>query len=452
VGLAPLCAHDAIRRALIPASPHGKAGTGKRNPFARHSARPASLAGLFLLFALILSGCAGRHAASRAPQTPPSPDAFATRAGAVAQGTFLDGAGRPLAGQELARALSGPDYILIGESHPSPCDHAAQAALLIALIDAGTKPAVGLEMADVTRQDVLAAFSAGKLAVADLPRALAWEKNWGFPFSLYAPIFELAAQHDLPVYALNLPAELARRAGARGLEATTPAEAALLPGEIIPAPERATAKLTAFFAEHAAMMPTSKASPAGAPSKAAAERLRSFLAVQALWDTQMAYAAYAARAGSGRPVLILAGGGHVEYGDGIAARLRRLDRQARILTVMPWRGGAAPEAGEGDIYFYCPLLFQSRLGFSLEMAGPAGPGGSSPTCALVTDVAAGSRAETAGLLPGDAVAAAGGKAVTALADLHMAAMDASRDKNPLALTVRRGGETLEIAVELPERK
>jgi uncharacterized iron-regulated protein len=367
----------------------------------------------------------------------------------VAQGTFLDGAGRPLAGQGLARALSGVDYILIGESHPSPCDHAAQAALLRALLDAGTKPAVGLEMADVTRRDVLAAFSAGKLAVADLPRALAWEKTWGFPFSLYAPIFELAAQHGLPVYALNLPAELARRAGAGGIEATTPAEAALLPGEIIPAPERATAKLTAFFAEHAAMMPTSKASPAGVPSKAAAERLRTFLAVQALWDTQMAYAAYAARAASGRPTLILAGGGHVEYGDGIAARLRRLDRQARILTVMPWRGGAAPEAGEGDIYFYCPLLFQSRLGFSLEMAGP---GGSSPAWALVTDVAAGSRAERAGLLAGDAVAAAGGKAVTALADLHMAAMDASRDKKPLVLTVRRGGETLEIAVELPERK
>ncbi|NDY57748.1 PDZ domain-containing protein [Desulfovibrio sulfodismutans] len=415
---------------------------------ARLPARMFRLAGFLSLFALFLAGCAGKSATPRPQALADTPGGFAAKAGAVGQGTFLDRTGRPLAGNDLSRAVAPYDYILVGESHPSACDHAAQAAVLAALLDAGKRPAIGLEMVDVSRQDMLAAFHAGKLAVADLPRALDWEKNWGFSFSLYAPIFELAARHGLPVYALNLPSELARRAGARGVTSLSPSENALLPGQILPAGERATQRLTAFFAEHAAMMPKSKASPAGEPSEAARERLHSFLTVQALWDTQMAFAAVAAHARSGRPALILAGGGHVEFGDGIAARIRRLDPDAAILTIMPWRGGLDPEPEEADLFFYCPLVFQSRLGFSLEMAET---GGKSPSPALVTAVTPGSRAETAGVLPGDAIVSVAGRPVSSLLDLHKAAMDAGREKIPLRLTVLRGGESLDIAVELPKR-
>ncbi|MEF3695617.1 ChaN family lipoprotein [Desulfolutivibrio sp.] len=413
----------------------------------RLPARMFRLAGFLSLFALFLAGCAGKSATSRPQALAAMPDGFAARAGAVAQGTFLDRTGRPLAGNDLSRTVAPYDYILVGESHPSACDHAAQAAVLAALLDAGQRPAIGLEMVDVTRQDMLAAFQAGKLAVADLPRALDWKKNWGFSFSLYAPIFELAARHGLPVYALNLPSELARRAGGRGVTSLNPSESALLPGAILPAGEKATQRLTAFFAEHAAMMP--HAPKSGAPAgDVSAARLRSFLSVQALWDTQMAFAAVAAQARSGRPALILAGGGHVEFGDGIAARIRRLDPDAAILTIMPWRGGLDPEPGEADLFFYCPLVFQSRLGFSLEMSDTSGK---TPAPALVTAVAPGSRAEAAGVLPGDAIVAVAGRPVSSLLDLHKAAMDAGREKTPLRLTVLRGGESLDLSVELPER-
>jgi hypothetical protein len=36
-------------------------------------------------------------------------------------------------------------------------------------------------------------------------------------------------------------------------------------------------------------------------------------------------------------------------------------------------------------------------------------------------------------------------------DLHLAAMEAGKAKKTLALTVRRGGELLDIAVDLPGR-
>ncbi len=411
------------------------------------------LPGLVLAMLAALCGCAGRTP-SRA-SAPPAPSAapqsdFAHSAATVSLGTILDAAGNTLSPPALGDLAAGADYILVGETHAAPCDHEAQAAVLKALLDAGLRPAVGLEMVDATRQDILDAFARGKLAPADLPRALEWEKNWGFEFSMYAPVFESAAAYRLPVFALNLPSTLARKVGAKGLAALTPAESALVPGRIIPPGEKARARLDAFFQSHAAMTAPKRkpAAPSSPPAGTDSPRLAAFVTVQSLWDTQMAYKAVAAKAASGRPVFILAGSWHVEYGDGIAARIRLLDPEARFLTIMPWRGGKVPEPGQADLYFFCPQSFRSRLGFSLEANEP---GDGEAFTILITAVDPGSRAERAGLLTGDAVVSVAGDPVTSLMDLHMAAMEAGKAKKPLELTVRRGGELLNIAVDLPGR-
>ncbi|MFZ5812270.1 MAG: ChaN family lipoprotein [Thermodesulfobacteriota bacterium] len=408
------------------------------------------LLGLVLAMLAALCGCAGRTTSrASAPPVPPAPqNDFAHSAATVSLGTILDAAGKPLLPLALGDAAARADYILVGETHAAPCDHEAQAAILKALLDAGLRPAIGLEMVDVTRQDILSAFARGKLAAADLPRALEWEKNWGFDFAMYAPVFESAAAYRLPVFALNLPSALVRKVGAKGLAALTPAESALVPGRVIPPGEKARTRLDAFFQSHATMTAPKRKPAATAPPPAGTDstRLAAFVTVQSLWDTQMAYKAVAARAASGRPVFILAGSWHVEYGDGIAARIRILDPGARFLTIMPWRGGKIPESGQADLHFFCPQSFRSRLGFSLETNEPKD---GAPLTVLVTAVDPGSRAERAGLLAGDAVVFVAGDPVTSLMDLHMAAMEAGKAKKPLALTVRRGGELLDIAVDLP---
>ncbi len=415
--------------------------------------RLAALLGLLAAVMAVVGGCAGRAGPVRVPAETgfPAPDAgFSRNAGLVDQAALLDAAGRPLAASGLAQSAAAADYVLVGESHGGPCDHEAQAAILAALAAAGLRPAVGLEMVDVTRQDILDAFGRGQLAVADLPRALEWEKNWGFDFSMYAPVFELAARYGLPVHALNLPSSLARKVGAKGPAALTPAESALVPGRIIPPGGKARKRLEAFFANHATMTSPGRkpAQTAPAPTGTDSPKLAAFVTVQSLWDTQMGFAAVAARAASSRPVVVLAGSWHVAFGDGIAARIRRLDPEARVLTVMPWRGGKAPEPGEAARYFFCPPPLRSRLGFSLESAEPEE---GKTLSVLITAVEPGSRAERAGLLAGDAIVAVSGAPLASLFDLHTAAMEAGKARRPLALTVRRGGEALEIAVDLPGR-
>jgi len=396
------------------------------------------LAGFLLAAGLAaLGGCAGRglHPASP-PESRALPEAL------------LDAAGAPLPPAVFTTGLARADYILIGEEHPNPCDHLAQAGLLRRLVAAGIRPAVALEMVPADRQPVLDAFNAGKLAVADLPQALSWKAAWGYDFELYAPIFEAAREFRLPVFAANAPTGLARKVGRQGLDTLPPEERAMLPGAVLPPDPAQVEELRELFSQHSAMRKKDAKAPAGR------DPFDGFLAVQSLWDTQMAARAVLARAMSGRPVVVIAGAGHVERGWGIARRLASLDPKAKVAAVMPWRGGEAPDAALAPVFFACPQIQRSRLGMTLSREAPA-PGQPAPPL-LVTAVAPGSPAEKAGLLAGDAVLAAGSHEAAALMVLHQAAAEAVKAGSPLTLTVSRAGETLPIAIPLaapaPARK
>ncbi len=381
-----------------------------------------------------LGGCAGRHPSAGAPLQAPT----------AAPETLVTATGAPLSPAAFAGDMRDLAYLLLGEEHPNPCDHLAQAATIRRLVKSGVRPVIGLEMVSADLQPILDAFNRGALAVADLPRALDWRHTWGFDFAIYAPIFETARECDLPVFALNVPQGLAHKVGKVGLDALTPAERASLPGAILPPPPAQVEELRPLFATHAALFAT-----AGKSAKAKSDGrdpFDAFLTVQSLWDTQMASRARYARAQTGRPVVIVAGGGHVEQGYGIAHRLRTLDPGAKVISIMPWRGGDLPDASDADSFYVCPAMHKSRLGLTLsqEESGPD----KKPGALLVTDVAAGSPAARAGLLPGDAVTEVGRKPATALVDLHTAALAARQASAPLRLTVRRAGEILTIAIPL----
>jgi uncharacterized iron-regulated protein len=374
-----------------------------------------------------LSGCA-------AHRTGPA------QAPAIAPESLVAPTGGPVTAEAFASGLARADYILLGEEHPNPCDHQAQAGVLRRLVAAGVRPAVGLEMVPADSQDVLDAFNAGKLAVADLPRALAWKTTWGYDFALYAPIFETAREYGLPVFALNAPSGLARKVGRAGLEGLVPAERAALPGAVLPPAPAQVEELRELFKQHAAMLEKTAKTPAGR------DRLADFLTVQSLWDTQMAERALLARARTGRPVAIIAGGGHVARGFGIARRLAVFDPRAKVETVMPWRGGENPDPTEAGTFYACPAVHKSRLGMTLSHEAP--PPGQPAQALLVTAVAPGSPAAAAGLLAGDAVTTAGSHEASSLGVLHTAAVEAAQAGTPLTLTVFRAGETLTLSIPL----
>ncbi|EPR37090.1 protein of unknown function DUF399 [Desulfovibrio sp. X2] len=388
---------------------------------------------LLTLCLLALSGCAGRQAPPAGPAPAPLPPA----------GTLLDSSGRPIDEAEFTALAAKADVILLGETHDSACDHEQQARLLRLMSGpwATTQaPAVGLEMVPYTGQEALTRFNRGETSLADLPQALDWEEVWGYPFDLYEPVFAAARELDLPVYGLNAPHSVVRAVAHKGLSGLSPEERALLPQKII-APEQAQLdELREVFSMHGAMRGAGGTDDDAAMKKAMEARFNRFAEAQSVWDTTMAKEALSVHAATGRPVAVIAGGGHVENGWGIAHRLHVLAPEVRVLLVMPWRGDGAIPSGYADVLYVCPLVHRFRLGMTLRQEGGR---------VVVQEVAPDSLAARAGLTVGDVVTRAGDEPVSGMGDLHAAGFAAVRDRKPLRLTVERGGKSVPVSIDLP---
>lgn len=406
----------------------------------------------------------------------------------VPEGGFMLDDGTPATPAEVVRRLDEADYILVGEAHTSPCDHRMQARVLRMLVDAGIRPVVGLEMLPTTVKAALDEFSAGRLTVDALPDAVDWRTNWGYDFGLYRPVFDTIAEAGLPVRGLNLPYGLARKAGRMGLEGLTPDERAFIPPVVLPPSEAQRATLEEVFREHmtmregrnpgkAAMPPAPEGGESGeaamppgadtggqqAPPSAGASPARqvgapgsspsvsgtaprdtgamrgafdSFMLVQSVWDAGMAYEAVRAKVSHGGPVVILAGTGHVEFGWGIARRLRGFDPAARIVLLLPWRGGEVPEPAQADMFFRCQAAPpRIGLGFSFDDGR-----------VRIVDVLPGSPADRAGFRPGDIVETVAGRKVDAPKVLHEAGAAAVARGDDVTFTVLRGGERRSLTI------
>jgi uncharacterized iron-regulated protein len=331
--------------------------------------------------------------------------------------------------EELSEFLMDFDYILVGESHTNKCDHLIQARIIEQAVAAGMDPAVGLEMVSLENQPTLDAFNRGALIAYEMDDALNWRETWGHDFKGYLPIFEALERNTVPVYALNIPRRVLKSVGEEGLDNVSPADKAFLPSRVIePLPEQRE-ELEQSFNLHKQM-------------NVAMGDLDGFLLSQSLWDTTMAESAVRLRKELKRPIIILAGSGHVAYGWGIAHRLETLDPEGERLLIMPWRGRFQPGEGEADLHFYCPEYHKSRLGFAYARTVDG---------MLVKDIDVGSRAEEAGFLVNDEILSVNGAALASPMVLHEEAVKASKADRILLFEVLRDDETEFIEMLLPER-
>lgn len=261
-------------------------------------------------------------------------------------GALADAQGRLLAQGELARRASGVQFVMVGETHSNPCDHLAQARIIEELAVAGGRPTVGLEMVAVDQQGALDLFNQRRIPAERMGEALAWPQFWGFSFELYLPVFRAAERWDLPVVALNAPGYAVHLATRRDIDFDLVTPRDLLPDRLIPPPPGQEESLAEEFQRHGAWLPERPGS-----SQDPFER---FLKAQSIWDSKMAEEALRASGVLERPVVVLAGSGHVEHGWGIPHRLAEFAPGLRALRVLPWRGGQAPDPSAADLFFFCP--------------------------------------------------------------------------------------------------
>ncbi len=210
--------------------------------------------------------------------------------------------GRLVDDEVFDRRLLESRVIYLGESHTAREHHQAQAQILSRLVALGVRPAIGLEMVAVDRQEVLDQFHRGEISLENLPRSLQWEERWGHSWELYRPLFEVAQSASLPLVALNAPREVTRKVREAGLGALFETVDEVLVG---PAPYRQ--HLQEIYAHHGG----------------SADGFVNFFLVQLTWDESMAAGVVNHLRSSRAPMVVVAGSGHVAHGYGIPSRVFR---------------------------------------------------------------------------------------------------------------------------------
>ena len=222
-------------------------------------------------------------------------------------------------GEETSEAtlltdLATAGVVYVGEAHTIARHHALQLHLLEQLQTRGVPLVLCFEQLEASVQPSVDRYNRGEIDFAALAAQTNWAKQW-HNYTDYQPLCEFARSHGIPLRALNAPAGVIRAISRGGGLAKLPADQrATLPAQIItddPAYER---MMNLQLAVHAAMDPA---------------QLRTVFEAQVARDETMAANIAAARGMMAPPdeprtAFVVIGAGHVRYGLGTAARVRRL--------------------------------------------------------------------------------------------------------------------------------
>ena len=247
--------------------------------------------------------------------------------------------GRGATPDDIAKAADGVRFVFVGESHNNPDHHKAQAAVIEALVKRGRDVCVGLEMFTRDNQASLNGWTLGWWTDEEFQIKSDWKKQWGFPYPLYKPVFDVIKQNGLPMAALNVPRDWVRQVGKNGPSAITPEQKKWVP-DLDLGNKTHRSIFDALIGGH----------PASGADK--------MYAGMVTWDTGMAQSAMdfmGSSTNKKRVMVIVVGSSHTLYGQGINWRIQRKTGE-RMVNVACVDSDKPVEVsrGIGDFVFVAP--------------------------------------------------------------------------------------------------
>jgi len=355
----------------------------------------------------------------------------------VKTGTFVDE-------EAMLATLTDTRVVYVGETHDNPASHRLQLTTLRALQQRWpNQVALGMEMFTPAQQEVLDAWTAGKLSEREFLKQVEWFNVWSMDFDLYRDLLEYTRDHQIPVVGLNVDKELRREVGRTPLEVLSPESRARLPEMDLADPYQ-RGLVEAIFGGH----------------DAGQAMFDGFLRVQTLWDESMAENAanyLSSKSGQDKHLMIVAGGNHIRYGFGIPRRLFR--RLPTSYTTVGGREIVIPESKQDrqmDVTLpkfpfppYDYLVYTAyedlpdaetkvKLGVHFEETDAG---------LELKKVISGSAAADAGLREGDILTSVDGEPLTERFDL-LYPLSLKRSGDSIILGLYRGDEQLELSVSL----
>lgn len=240
--------------------------------------------------------------------------------------------------RDILQAIAAAQVVYLGETHDDPADHIAQLEIIQAL-DEQNEVAIALEMFQRPFQPVLDAYLAGTLTEAELIAQSEYDTRWAFPWEFYAPILRYAKANQIPLVALNTPAEVTRQVARAGLESLTGEDLRYIPPltDIDTTNKAYQDWISEAFSAH---------------GSGHGLEFDNFFAAQVLWDETMAEGVVQQLAADpNRQVIVLAGEGHIAYDYGIPSRVARRLPAITQATVMLIPAAEAPEPNTADFWW-----------------------------------------------------------------------------------------------------
>ena len=320
--------------------------------------------------------------------------------------------------------LAEKRVVLVGETHDQYAHHLMQLEIIRRLHAIHPNLAIGMEYFQQPFQKYLDEYVAGRIGEKEMLRRTEYFKRWRYDYRLYRPILTYAREKGIPLVALNVRSELSRKVARGGLKSLSPEERKSVPTEFDESDKAYRQRLKAIYYRHP--------DPQG-------HKFDYFVQAQLLWDEGMAQrAAEYLKAHPGRPMVILAGSGHIMYGSGIPNRLERRTAVSLATVVNDVQESITPQLAN---FLLLPpevkLPPAGRMGVLLDEGAGA---------VRVQGFEQGSPARKAGLENGDTVLALAGDPVTSMVDVRIAMLD-KRPGDTIQVKVRRNGLFVGAKVE-----
>jgi uncharacterized iron-regulated protein len=320
--------------------------------------------------------------------------------------------------------LAKKRVVFVGETHDQYAHHLMQLEIIKRLHALHPDLAIGMEYFQQPFQKYLDDYIAGRIDEKEMLRRTEYFKRWRYDYRLYRPILTYAREQRIPLVALNIRAELSRKVAQGGLKSLTPDERKSVPTEFDESDKAYRQRLKEIYDHHP--------DPQG-------HKFDYFVQAQLLWDEGMAQrAAEYLAAHPGRPMVILAGSGHIMYGSGIPNRLERRTGIPLATVINGVQDSITPNLAN---FLLLPpevkLPPAGRMGVLLDEGAGA---------VHVRGFEAGSPAEKAGLENGDAVLSLAGDPVASMADVRIAMLD-KKPGDTIQVKVRRNGLFVGAKVE-----
>jgi uncharacterized iron-regulated protein len=315
---------------------------------------------------------------------------------------------------ELTGKLTEKRALFIGEIHDRQEHHQNQLRLIKNLYERYPYIAIGVEYFQQPFQSHINDYIAGYIDEREMLVRTEYFKRWNIDYRMLQPILRFAREKHIPVLALNISDEIHHKVFHGGIKSLTPEDRKLVPENIEPVGRDYKERLKAIFNTH----PESNT-------------FDMFVEGQQLWDETMADTA--AKYLNQHPqtmLVVLAGLGHMMYGDGIPKALdRRLGGNYSAVAINGKQLGEFP--GIAD------FVLVSSGGTALPDAGKLGISvDDSSKDVVITQLGSNGAARDSGVNVGDRLLALDGVKVSNFPEIKAVMFD-KRPGDVVRVTLRR---------------